>query len=67
MMTNAMLKSMKSIEEAAVTGKRVLVRVDANVPMDGDRVRDDYRLRAMIPTLEFLLNRKAKVILMALA
>ena len=65
MTTNAMLKSMKSIEEAAVTGKRVLVRVDANVPMDGDRVRDDYRLRAMIPTLEFLLNRKAKVILMA--
>lgn len=56
---------MKSIEDAPVAGKKVLVRIDANVPMDGDKVRDTYRLQAVLPTLEFLLNRGAKVILMA--
>lgn len=56
---------MKSIEEAPLAGKRVLVRVDANVPMDGPVVRDTYRLQAILPTLEFLINRGAKVILMS--
>ncbi len=56
---------MKSIEEAALSGKKVLVRVDLNVPLEDGKIRDTYRLQAVIPTLEFLTNRGAKVILMS--
>ncbi|HUD21011.1 MAG TPA: phosphoglycerate kinase [Candidatus Saccharimonadales bacterium] len=57
---------MKVLEEAAVGGKKVLVRVDLNVPQDENgKITDDFRLMAILPTLNFLLNRGAKVILMA--
>jgi phosphoglycerate kinase len=42
-------------------GKRVLVRADFNVPLDGDVVTDDFRIRAALPTLEWLLERGAIV------
>ena len=48
-----------------LTGKKVLVRVDLNVPMDGARVTDDTRLRAMLPTVLELSDRKAIVLLLA--
>jgi phosphoglycerate kinase len=46
-------------------GKRVLVRVDLNVPMDGAKVTDDTRLRAMLPTVLELSDRKAIVLLLS--
>jgi len=48
-----------------LTGKKLLVRVDLNVPMDGARVTDDTRLRAMLPTVLELSDRGAIVLLLS--
>jgi phosphoglycerate kinase len=48
-----------------LSGKKVLVRVDLNVPMDGARVTDDTRLRAMLPTVLDLSDRGAIVLLLS--
>ncbi len=48
-----------------VAGKRVLVRSDLNVPLDGDRISDDGRIRASVPTLAALRDAGARVVVMA--
>ena len=53
----------KTLKEMDVTGKRVLLRVDFNVSMTDGRIRDDYRLAATLPTIAYLRERKARVIL----
>jgi phosphoglycerate kinase len=53
---------MKTIDDMAVTGKRVLVRTDLNVPLEGTRITDDGRIRACLPTLTALLSRGAAVV-----
>src|SRR6195952_3461894 len=45
-----------------VAGKRVLVRTDFNVPMDGGRITDDFRIRAALPTIAWLTERGATVV-----
>lgn len=45
-----------------VKGKRVLVRVDFNVPMDGTKITDERRIEAAVPTIEYLLDQGASVI-----
>jgi phosphoglycerate kinase len=56
---------MKSLDDLAVEGQRVLVRADLNVPLNGGRVADDGRIRASLPTLTALTNRGARVIVCA--
>jgi phosphoglycerate kinase len=56
---------MKSLDDLAVEGRRVLLRADLNVPLDGGRVADDGRIRASVPTLTALTSRGARVVVCA--
>lgn len=57
--------SKKSIKDVDVTGKRVILRVDYNVPIMDGTVTDDKRIRASLPTLQYLLEHDAKVIILS--
>ncbi len=61
------MKQFKTLDDLPedLTGKKVLVRVDLNVPMDGAKVTDDTRLRAMLPTVLELSDHGAIVLLLA--
>ena len=56
---------MKNIENADVENKRVIVRVDFNVPIKNGKVIDDTRIVSALKTINYLVNHKAKVILMS--
>lgn len=51
------------IDELEIAGRRVLIRVDFNVPLEGGRVADDTRIRESLPTIRYARDQKAKVIL----
>ncbi len=55
----------KIADVADLKGKRVLLRLDLNVPVVGDEVRDDFRIRRSLPTLQMLKERGAKTILIS--
>ena len=55
---------MKTIKDIDISGKRVLIRVDFNVPLDvHQNITDDSRVRAVLPTLEYVLDHNAKLII----
>ena len=57
---------MKSLEDLGdLKGKRVLIRCDFNVPLDGDVITDDGRIKAALPTLTYLRSAGAKIVIMA--
>src|SRR5699024_2835903 len=57
------MKTLQSLGDLA--GKRVLVRADFNVPLDGATITDDGRIRAALPTINYLREAGAKVLIMA--
>ncbi|SDK48740.1 phosphoglycerate kinase [Nonomuraea maritima] len=57
--------SMRTLDDLDVKGQRVLVRADLNVPIDGETITDDGRIRASVPTIKTLVERGARVVVCA--
>lgn len=57
------MKTIKAIDEIQLEGRAVFIRLDLNVPMDGDTITSDARIRAALPTIRYALNAGARVAL----
>merc|ERR1712029_275169 len=54
-------KSVEDLSDEELKGKKVLIRCDLNVPLDGKTITDDPRIRASVPTLKYLIDKGASV------
>ena len=62
----SIMMNKKTIEDISVCGKKVIVRVDFNVPFDAAlNITDDNRIVGALPTIKYLIEKKAKVILVS--
>src|SRR4029453_13040671 len=53
----------KTIKDVDISGKRVFIRVDFNVPIKEGKIEDDTRIQGALPTIEYAISKGAKVIL----
>jgi len=53
-----------TVREIDLKGKRVLVRVDFNVPLEGSKITDDTRIRAAVPTIKYILDQHPKAVIL---
>lgn len=59
------LSSKLSVKDLDCTGKRVFIRVDFNVPLDGDKITNNQRIVAALPTIKYVLEQKPKAVILA--
>ena len=57
--------TIRTIDELKLSGKRVLMRVDFNVPIQNGKITDDTRIRAALPSIQFVLEQGASLVLMS--
>ena len=60
-----MIKIKRLDDNLNIEGKRVLLRVDFNVPINDGAITEDSRIEKVLPTIKFLINKKAKIIIIA--
>lgn len=65
LITKMSLSNKLSVKDLDVAGKRVFIRVDFNVPLDGDKITNNQRIVAALPTIQYVLDHKPKVVVLA--
>src|ERR1039458_7788771 len=58
-------RAIADLEPSEIRGRRALVRVDFNVPLEGDRIADDTRIQAALPTLQLLVQGGARLVILS--
>lgn len=62
-MTSPGLKGIRTVRDLAVEGKTVFLRLDLNVPLEDGRITDETRIRASLPTIRYLMEQGAKIVM----